>query len=125
VIVSKTNFLIALSPYFFPLYAAIIVAVFATGHRIWNWNHYLVWFHLLVGAAYAFHVTLTGHVLKTRQTDITEHGYLFSAAIIFLGNVSVLLIGVPLLAVKVDLLTALRWWLECTGEVLHRLGRMF
>jgi hypothetical protein len=125
VIVSKTNFLIALAPYFFPLYAVIVVAVFATGHLIWNWNHYLVWFHLLVGAAYAFHVTLTGRVLKTRQTDITEQGYLFSAVIIFLGNVSVLLIGVPLLAAKVDLLTALRWWLECTSELLHRLGRMF
>jgi hypothetical protein len=125
VIVSKTNFLIALAPYFFPLYAVMVVAVFVLGHLIWNWNHYLVWFHLLVGAAYAFHVTLTGHVLKTRQTDITEHGYLFSAVIIFLGNVSVLLIGIPLLTAKVDLLTALGWWLECTGEVLHRLGRMF
>jgi len=125
VIVSKTNFLIALAPYFFPLYAVIIVAVFATGHLIWNWKHYLVWFHLLVGAAYAFHITLTGHVLKTRQTDITDQGYLFSAVIIFLGNISVLLIGVPLLAAKVELLTALRWWLECTGEVVRWWGRMF
>ena len=125
VVVSKSNFLIALAPYFFPLYAALIVAVFATGHLIWNWKHYLVWFHLLVGAAYAFHLTLTGHVLKTRQTDITDHGYLFSAVVIFLGNVSVLLLGVPLLAAKVDSLTALRWWWECTGEVLHRWGRLF
>jgi len=125
VIVSKTNFLIALAPYFFPLYAAIIVAVFATGNLIWNWNHYLVWFHLLVGAAYAFHITLTGHVLKTRQTDIADQGYLFSATVIFLGNISVLLIGVPLLTAKVDLLTAFGWWLECTDEVLHRVSRVF
>ena len=124
VIVSKTNFLIALAPYFFPLYAVIIVVVFATGNLIWNWKHYLVWFHLLVGAAYAFHITLTGHVLKTRQSDITDQGYLFSAVVISLGNVSVLLIGVPLLAEKVNLLTALGWWLECTREVLHRLGIM-
>jgi hypothetical protein len=32
VVVSKSNFLIALAPYFFPLYAGIIVAVFAIGH---------------------------------------------------------------------------------------------
>jgi hypothetical protein len=25
----------------------------------------------------------------------------------------------------VDLLTALGWWLKCTGDVLVRLGRMF
>jgi hypothetical protein len=122
VVVSKSNFLIALAPYFFPLYAGIIVTVFAIGHLIWDWKHYLVWFHLLVGAAYAFHITLTGHVLKTRQSDITDQGYLFSAVVIFLGNVGLLLIGVPLLAAKVDLLTALGWWLECTGEVLHRVG---
>lgn len=125
VVVSKSNFLIALAPYFFPLYAALVVAVFVSGHLIWNWRHYLVWFHLLVGAAYAFHVTLTGHILKTRQSDITDHGYLFSAVVIFLGNVSVLLLGVPLLAAKVQLSTALRWWLECTSEVFRRLGMMF
>jgi hypothetical protein len=123
VIVSKTNFLIALAPYFFPLYAVLLVAVFSVGHLIWDWSHYLVWFHLLVGAAYAFHVTLTGHVLKTRQTDITDQGYLFSAVVIFLGNVSVLLLGIPLLAAKVDLRTALGWWLECTMEVFRGIAR--
>ena len=124
VVVSKTNFLIVLAPYFFPLYAGLVVVVFALGHLIWNWQHDLVWFHLLVGAAYAFHVTLTGRVLQTRQSDITEQGYLFSAVIIFLGNVSVLLLGVPLLTGRVSLFSALGWWLEGTGQVLHRLGRM-
>jgi hypothetical protein len=125
VIISKTNFLIALAPYFFPLYAVIVVGVFVLGSLVWNWRGYLPWFHLCVGAAYAFHVSLTAQILKTRQTDITSQGYLFSAVVIFLGNVSVLLIGIPLLAAKVDLLTALGWWLECTGQVLHRLEKMF
>lgn len=125
VVVSKTNFVIALAPYFFPLYAVLVILTFLIGHSIWNWTHFLVWFHLMLGAAYAFHVTLTAHVLHTEQSDITSQGWLFSAVVIFLGNVSVLLIGIPLLAAKVDLLTALGWWLECTGEVLHRLGRGF
>jgi len=125
VIVDKTNFFIALAPYFFPLYAGLVVVVFAVGHLIWNWQGYLVWFHLLVGAAYAFHVTLTAHVLKTRQSDITSQGYLFSAVVIFLGNILVLLVGLPLLTAKVDLTTMLCWWLENTGEVIHRLGKMF
>ncbi len=125
VVVSKSNFFIALAPYFFPLYAILVVAVFATGHLIWNWRSYLVWFHLLVGAAYAFHVSLTFHTLKTRQTDITSQGYLFSAVVIFLGNVCVLLLGIPLITAKVNLLVVLGWWLECTGEVLHWLGRVF
>ena len=124
VIITKTNFLIALAPYFFPLYAVIVVVVFAGANRIWDWQAYLPWFHLLLGAAYAFHVTLTANILKTRQSDITQQGYLFSAVVIFLGNVSVLLIGIPLLAAKVDLLTALGWWLDCTRDLLLKMGRL-
>lgn len=125
VIVDKTNFLIALSPYFFPLYAILVVIGFIAGHLIWNWKDFFVWFHLLIGAAYAFHVTLNLHVLKTQQSDITSQGYLFSAVVIFLGNVLVLLIGLPLLTAKVDLSSMLGWWLENTGEVIHHLGKMF
>lgn len=125
VVVTKTNFLIALAPYFFPVYAAMLVLVFAIGHLIWDWKKFEVWFHLFIGGAYAFHVTLTWHILKTRQTDITQQGYLFSTVIIFLGNISVLLVGIPLLTARVDLLTMFGWWFESTGMMLHRLGRLF
>ncbi len=125
VVVTKTNFLIGLAPYFFPIYAALIVVLFFAGHLIWDWKKFEVWFHLLIGAAYAFHVTLTWHILKTQQTDVTQEGYLFSGVVIFLGNISVLLLGIPLLAPKVNLLTMFGWWLEGTGQVLHRLGRVF
>jgi hypothetical protein len=125
VIVTKTNFLIALAPYFFPVYAALLVIFFSIGHLIWNWKQFAVWFHLFVGAAYAFHVTLTWHILKTRQTDITQQGYVFSTVIIFLGNVSVLLIGIPLLTAKMDLLTMFGSWFRFTGDVFLRLARIF
>mgnify|MGYP001356942468 CR=1 FL=1 len=124
VVITRSNFVIALAPYFFPLYAAIVVLFFLIGNLIWNWQPYLMWFHLLLGAAYAFHVTLTAHVLQTRQSDITSQGYLFSAVVIFLGNVMVLLFGIPLLAAKVDVMTALGWWFECTGLVFHRIGKL-
>jgi hypothetical protein len=123
VLVTRNNFVVALAPYFFPLYAALIVLVFVAGHWLWNWRPYIVWFHLLLGAAYAFHLTLTWHILKSRQSDITEHGYLFSGVIIFLGNIAVLLVGIPLLAAQVGVLQALGWWLQCTAQVLHGLGR--
>ena len=125
VVVSKTNFFITLAPYFFPFYAALVIAVFAIGHLFWDWCGYLVWFHLFVGAAYAFHVTLTWQVLKTRQSDITSQGWLFSAVIIFLGNVSVLLFGLPFLTAKVSLFNALGWWLESSGQILNWLARLF
>jgi hypothetical protein len=124
VVVTKSNFAIALAPYFFPLYAILVVLVFLVGHWLWNWQGYVVWFHLLLGAAYAFHVTLNWHILKSRQSDLASHGYMFSAVIIFLGNLAVLLVGIPWLTARVGVLTALGWWLECTGEVFHHLVRM-
>ncbi len=123
VVVTKHNFLIALAPYFFPLYAVLVVGIFVVGRRVWNWAPYAVWFHLMLGAAYAFHLSLTWHVLKERQTDVTEQGYLFSAVVIFLGNIGVLLVGVPLLAGRVEVLTALKWWAAGTAAVVQRLAR--
>jgi hypothetical protein len=125
VIVSKTNFLIALAPYFCPLYALMVVAVFALGQWLWGWQSYLVWFHLLLGAAYAFHVTLTWHILKSHQSDIAGQGYLFSAVVIFLGNATVLLVGIPWLTSKLAVGTALSWWGAATAESLRWLSRFF
>ncbi len=125
VVITKSNFLIALAPYFFPLYAVMVILVFIVGHLIWNWTRFLPWFHFFIGAAYAFHVTLTWHILKTRQSDITEQGYLFSGVVIWLGNILVLLIGVPLLTSRVSVLNALAWWLDGTGHVLQWLSRVF
>ncbi len=123
VVVSKSNFLIALAPYFFPLYAVLVVLVFLLGRLIWDWRPYLIWFHLLLGAAYSFHLSLTFHILKTRQSDITSQGYFFSAMVIFLGNVSVLIFGLPLLSSRVGLFTVAGWWFQDTGAVFHWLQR--
>ena len=124
VLITKTNFLIALAPYFFPLYAVIVVTVFAIGHLVWDWRNYLALFDLFLGAAYAFHLTLTAHILKTEQSDITGQGYLFSAVVIFLGNISVLLVGIPLLAAKAGVWMAFRWWFDCTSDVFHRIAHL-
>jgi len=124
VVISKTNFIIALAPYFFPFYAALVVAIFAIGHRLWDWQRFFVCFHLLVGAAYGFHVTLTFHTLQTRQTDITSQGYLFSAVVIFLGNASVLLFGIPLLIRQVELFKAFGLFFQDTGGVFLWLQKM-
>jgi hypothetical protein len=123
VVVTKNNFLIALAPYFFPLYAILVVAAFVVGAWLWHWERCAVWFHLLLGAAYAFHITLTWHILKAEQTDISEQGYVFSAVVIFLGNLLVLIIGVPLLTGKVGVVTALQWWLDCSVTLVQQLVR--
>jgi hypothetical protein len=122
VVVSKNNFLIVLAPYFFPLYAALVVILFAAGNWLWGWHGYLVWFHLALGAAYAFHVTLTWHVLQTQQSDITSQGWIFSGVIIFLGNVSLLLGGLPLVTGQPRLARVLSWWWTDFAMIWHWLA---
>jgi hypothetical protein len=124
VVVTKSNFVIALAPYFFPLYAALVVAGFLVVRQFWDSRAYLVWFHLLLGAAYAFHVTLNGYVLQSTQSDITSQGYLFSAVVIFLGNVTVLLAGISLIVGRVSAAAAARWWFDSTWEVIHWVTRV-
>jgi len=120
VLATRNNFVITLAPYFFPFYAVVVVLVFVAGDLLWHWRRgCLPWFHLLLGAAYAFHLTLTWEILKTRQTDITSQGWLFSAVIIFLGNALVLLVALPLLTGQ-DLYFALRCWFDCNHQMLHR-----
>jgi hypothetical protein len=122
VVTTKNNFLIALAPYFFPVYAVLLVVVFFTGDLLWQWRRgYLVWFHLLLGAAYAFHITLTWEILKTRQTDITSQGRLFSAVVIFLGNALLLVIAIPLLTGG-SLVHALTLWFDCNRLLFIRLA---
>jgi hypothetical protein len=62
--------------------------------------------------------------LRTEQSDITSQGWLFSGVVIFLGNVCVLLFGIPLLTAKVGILDPLGLWLEYTGQIYERLGHM-
>lgn len=123
VVVSKSNFLIALAPYFFPIYVIAVIGLYAAGDLMWGWSFYVVWFHWLVGVAYGFHLTLTWHILQTKQSDISSHGWIFSTVIIFLGNSAVLLLGLPFLTAKTSVLTVLGWWMQESGAVVVRLSR--
>lgn len=117
VVITKNNFLITLAPYFFPLYAVLVFVVFGAASWWWSWDACRVWFLLLLGAAYAFHLTLTWHALQTEQTDITSQGYVFSAVVIWLGSVLVLLLGLPLL-VGVPYGQVLDWCVQGTLDVI-------
>ena len=72
VVVTKTNFLIALAPYFFPLYAVLVVLVFLVLDRFWEWRWQIAWFHLLLGAAYALSHYSDGP--RAQEPAIGYHG---------------------------------------------------
>ena len=63
-------------------------------------------------------VTVTGTLNADDMTGTATQ-------VIFLGNVGVLMVGIPLLASRVGVLTALGWWVKCTAEVVKRIGAMW
>ncbi len=88
---SKSNFLIFLAPYFFPLYSALAIVLYGiltvlfplppVAMRILGF---------LLGFTWAFHFTLTLYVLVQGQPDIWATGRIFSFPFIYLVNVVVL-----------------------------------
>ncbi len=105
VTVTKSNFLITLAPYFFPLYtfAALLLygIIRAAGAGTAAVNAAV----LLSGATFTFHLILTFIFLQTDQTDIIEEGALFSYPLIYLFNIAfAALILYFVLAVNMDYL---------------------
>lgn len=101
VTLSKTNFLITLAPYFFPLYTVIVIALYYITSIFYPVEPYFIWWLALVGFSWGFHLTFTISSLAQHQTDIQEYGYVFSYVIIYLFNV----LGIALWIVMVSSVT--------------------
>jgi len=86
--VTKSNFIITLAPYFFPLYTFIAMvlyaALLAAGAGPATMNAII----FLIGATFTFHLVLTIIFLQTDQSDISEQGTLFSYPLIYLFNIA-------------------------------------
>lgn len=85
VTITKSNFVITLAPYFFPLYTFIVLLFYwlAGAADVRGAEGWLVF---LSGATYFFHLALTFAFLRTDQDDIKEQGALFSYPLIYLFN---------------------------------------
>lgn len=107
---SKTNFVIALAPYFFPFYTFIVIAAYYLAGLSYDVETHQIWWFGAVGFTWAFHVTFTLHMLTQEQPDIQQHGKLFSYSIIYIMNlllagVWMIAVGNPQAAAFADLLT--------------------
>ncbi len=87
VVLSKTNFLITLAPYFFPLYTVLAILVYLICSLFYDLQSYSLLWLGLVGFTWAFHVTFTINALLQRQTDIQQQGKIFSYVFIYFANV--------------------------------------
>lgn len=85
---SKTNILIALSPYFFPFYTMVILLLrWVVSCWIPMEPYQWIWL-FLVGFTWGFHFTFTLQTLMIRQPDVVENGRVLSLALIYLLNLA-------------------------------------
>ena len=84
---SRTNFIIALAPYFFPFYTILIMAAYYLAGLAVEVEAYRVWWLAAIGFTWSFHLTFTLHTLSQEQPDVQEHGRIFSYAVIYIMNI--------------------------------------
>lgn len=87
VTLTKTNVLITLAPYFFPLYTAVIVGLYYLLMPFMDVTRWQAWWLGAVGFTWSFHLTFTLSTLSHEQSDIEDHGRVFSYALIYIMNV--------------------------------------
>jgi hypothetical protein len=84
----KSNTFIELSPYFVPIYAIILMAIYFVISYSYKINGAA--FVYLIGFALAFHVVMTIEVMKIKQPDILKSGYLFSIVFVYVLNIIII-----------------------------------
>ncbi len=98
VLISKTNFLITLAPYFFPLYTFLFSIVFAIAQD--RYRPYVAFF---VGASLSFHIALTLYSLRSSQSDLREDSDIFfSLSFVTFMNLVVLAMILSLISDKIS-----------------------
>jgi hypothetical protein len=97
---NKSNWVIALSPYFVPFWAVVIAAVYGLARcfvevpQRWEYG-----FYAAMGLTWAFHMIWTLWMIPRDQPDLRENGTFLSLVIIYLAN---LLILIGLMCVAAD-----------------------
>lgn len=86
VTVSKSNFLITLAPYFFPLYTLIFLGIYLIARP--SFRHYLIF---VIGFALGFHFLSTLSSLKNEQPDLKRTGIFFPWLVIYWMNLILLI----------------------------------
>jgi Peptidase M50B-like len=88
VMVTKSNFIITLAPYFFPLYTSIAFLLYGAAIAAHAGTTAINLLIGISGAAFSFHIVLTFIFLQADQSDIREQGVFFSYPLIYLFNIA-------------------------------------
>jgi hypothetical protein len=128
VVTDRSNFWIALAPYFFPLYSILAIAVYGVLGMFINVQPYGRLLYAVIGATWAFHFTFTCWMIPKNQTDLSDQGTFFSLVLIYLMNLLLLSVMLVLASPEItfagfgaDLLTNLGSFSQWIVELFERL----
>ena len=86
VVKGKGNWLITLSPYFFPLFSFLYMLIMPTALKMLN-NNWLI--YAVFGYLFVYYAATVLEQVHPKQTDIIKEGYLFSSMVIAGANLYV------------------------------------
>lgn len=92
--VMGSNIWIVLAPYIVPFYTIAAVSIYGLAICFYKSQWLDMVLACITAVGYAYHVMLTLHVLHLNQTDLLEYGPFFSIAVIFAGNMMLVLLSV-------------------------------
>jgi F0F1-type ATP synthase assembly protein I len=117
VLVSKSNFLVSLAPYFFPLYAFAATFIYFIAR-----DEYRVYVAFFIGAALSFHIALTLFSLTTKQSDLYEEtNIVFSLLFVFFMNIMIIALILSIVSQKVNYLIFMKDTAAGCWEIISRL----
>ncbi len=126
IITDRTNFWIALAPYFFPLYSILAIALYGAVSLFINVRPYGQLLYAAIGVTWAFQFTFTCWMILKNQSDLSDHGTFFSLVVIYLMNLVLLTIMLILASPQItfagfgrDLLVNLGGFAEWVGALAH------
>jgi len=90
IVTNKNNVLIALAPYFYPIYSMLLLVIYGVAALFTNVAPYNRLFFVLLGATWAFHICFTLWMIPKGQSDLTYHGTFYSLVIIYIINLLIL-----------------------------------
>jgi hypothetical protein len=90
VLSDRNNFLIGLSPYIFPFWTFVSLAILGVAGLVLKipYHHHVLFF--CTGVSWSFHITFTIDMITKNQPDIEDNGRFFSLTLIYLCNVLII-----------------------------------
>lgn len=89
VVLTKTNFLINLAPYFFPLYTFIVVIIYSILRFFELDQKFFIYIIFALGFTFSFHLALLLYAFSLGQSDVKKTGRVFSLTLVALFNIIV------------------------------------